>query len=73
MTDTGSKVVTVAVDAMGGDYAPREIVKGAIEGAKKEGIEIILVGREDAIQKEMERYGISGASYPCEACRRCDT
>jgi len=55
-----TKAMTVAVDAMGGDYAPREIVKGAIEGAKREGIEVILVGREDAIQKEMERYGISG-------------
>ena len=56
----GKKPVTVAVDVMGGDYAPREIVKGAIEGAKKEGIGIILVGRENAIQKELERYGISG-------------
>lgn len=60
MTGTGNKVVTVAVDAMGGDYAPQEIVKGAIEGARREGIGIVLVGREDAIQKEMERYGISG-------------
>jgi phosphate acyltransferase len=54
------KVVTVAVDAMGGDYAPREIVRGAIEGANKEGIGIILVGREDAVRKELEGYRISG-------------
>ncbi|MCD6599657.1 MAG: phosphate acyltransferase PlsX [Dehalococcoidia bacterium] len=56
------KAVTVAVDAMGGDYAPQEIVKGAIEGARKEGIEIILVGQENAIRKEVMRYDISGLS-----------
>ncbi|MCK5590177.1 MAG: hypothetical protein KAI09_04305, partial [Dehalococcoidales bacterium] len=28
---------------MGGDYAPQEIVKGAIEGARREGIGIVLV------------------------------
>jgi len=60
VTGIGNKVVTVAIDAMGGDYAPQEIVKGAIEGARREGIGIVLVGREDAIQKEVERYGISG-------------
>jgi len=59
-SEVSKKAVTVAVDAMGGDHAPQEIVKGAIEGAKREGIEIILVGREDAVQKEVERYGISG-------------
>ena len=38
----------VAVDAMGGDYAPQEIVKGAIQAVERDEIEIILVGSEDA-------------------------
>ncbi|MEN6371986.1 MAG: phosphate acyltransferase PlsX [Armatimonadota bacterium] len=40
----------IAVDAMGGDYAPAEIVKGAVEGASLYGIDIILVGDEKAIK-----------------------
>ncbi|MEG0370620.1 MAG: phosphate acyltransferase, partial [Hungatella sp.] len=44
----------VAVDAMGGDYAPAEIVKGAIAATQKENqIQVILVGQEDLIQKEL--------------------
>ncbi|MFZ5646471.1 MAG: phosphate acyltransferase PlsX [Bacillota bacterium] len=42
----------IAVDAMGGDYAPREIVLGALEAAR-DGIEIILVGDSDSIVKEL--------------------
>ena len=34
--------VRVAVDAMGGDYAPEEIVKGAVFAAQKGDVEIIL-------------------------------
>ncbi len=60
MADTDNKVVKVAIDAMGGDYAPREIVKGTIEAVKEGGVEVILVGRGDAIQKEMARYDVSG-------------
>lgn len=39
----------IAVDAMGGDYAPGEIVKGALEFAKDSDVEIVLVGDELAI------------------------
>ncbi len=49
----------IAVDAMGGDYAPQEIVKGAIETAREDGIELTLVGSEDAIQRELKKYDIS--------------
>jgi len=51
--------VRVAVDAMGGDYAPQEIIKGAIGAAREDGIELILVGIEDAIQRELEKYDVS--------------
>jgi glycerol-3-phosphate acyltransferase PlsX len=60
VADIGNKLVRVAIDAMGGDYAPQEIVKGAMEAVKEGGVEIILVGQEDIIQKEMERYDVSG-------------
>ncbi|MEG7531490.1 MAG: phosphate acyltransferase PlsX [Hungatella sp.] len=47
-------MIKVAVDAMGGDYAPAEIVKGAIAATQKEKqIQVILVGQEDLIQKEL--------------------
>jgi len=57
--DMGRKPVRVAVDAMGGDYAPQEIIKGAIGAAREDGIELILVGIEDAIQRELEKYDVS--------------
>ena len=39
----------IAVDAMGGDYAPAEIVKGAAQGSKLYGVNVILVGDEAKI------------------------
>lgn len=49
----------IAIDAMGGDFAPREIVKGAVEAARGlSGIEkLFLVGDSDAIQAELKLYG----------------
>ena len=49
----------IAIDAMGGDFAPREIVKGAVEAARGlSGIEkLYLVGDETAIQGELAKYG----------------
>lgn len=51
------EIVRVALDAMGGDNAPSEIVKGAVEaiGEKKQ-IHVLLVGREDAIKQELNKY-----------------
>jgi len=43
----------IAVDAMGGDYAPVEVVKGSIDAAKELGVEIILVGDEARIREEL--------------------
>ncbi|MBM7867038.1 phosphate acyltransferase PlsX [Heliomicrobium gestii] len=40
----------IALDAMGGDHAPGEIVKGAIEAAEELNLQILLVGRPDAIE-----------------------
>ena len=41
----------IAVDAMGGDYAPAEIVKGAAQGSKLYGVDVILVGDEAKIKR----------------------
>ncbi len=49
--------VTVALDAMGGDNAPGEIVKGAVDAVnEKEQIRVILVGREETVKAELSRY-----------------
>jgi len=51
-----TKANRIVVDAMGGDYAPHEVVKGAVESSTKFGIEVILVGQPEAIQGELSRY-----------------
>ena len=43
----------IAVDAMGGDFAPKEIVRGAVEAAKKYDCEIVLIGDEEQIRAEL--------------------
>ncbi len=49
--------VNVAVDAMGGDNAPGEIVKGAIEAVNdSKKIKVFLVGKEDAVKNELTKY-----------------
>ena len=48
--------VKIAVDAMGGDNAPFEIVKGAVEAVNEFGSNIILVGPQETIEKELEKY-----------------
>lgn len=52
-----NKKVVVALDAMGGDYAPAETVKGAVEAvAEHPEIKVILVGREEQVRKELSQY-----------------
>lgn len=46
----------IAVDAMGGDYAPEEIVKGTVIAAKEYGVDIALVGPAERIEKELTKY-----------------
>jgi len=43
------KIMRIIVDAMGGDNAPMEIVKGALNAHKNSGVEIVLVGKEEEI------------------------
>ena len=47
----------VALDAMGGDHAPAEIVKGAADAVLKErDVYIYLVGQEDKVEAELRKY-----------------
>jgi len=48
-------MITIAVDAMGGDQAPRAEVEGAIRAARSLGVNIILVGCEDTLREELRR------------------
>ncbi len=49
----------IAIDAMGGDSAPEFQVEGAIQtlSENREELEIILVGRKDVLERELEKYG----------------
>lgn len=49
--------VRVAVDAMGGDRAPREVVKGAVEAALELGVQVVLVGDEARVKRHLGREG----------------
>lgn len=46
----------IAIDAMGGDNAPVEIVKGAVRASKTVKYGLALVGRENVINSELEKY-----------------
>jgi glycerol-3-phosphate acyltransferase PlsX len=47
----------IAVDAMGGDHAPREIVRGAIDYASTNADEVLLVGDVPRLEREIAEYG----------------
>ena len=52
-----AEMIKVALDAMGGDNAPVEIVKGAIDAInKRDDIKVLLVGQEDVVNKELAQY-----------------
>ncbi len=54
----------VILDAMGGDHAPQEIVKGAVLAAKESPtLQIVLVGDRERIKKELEPLNISGLNF----------
>lgn len=57
-----SEYVKVAVDAMGGDNAPREVVKGAVEAVNgSDKVKVYLVGIKERVEKELSAY-----TYPKE-------
>jgi len=50
----------IAVDGMGGDYAPQLIVQGAAQAANDFNIEILLVGPEQLMKRELAKYKVPG-------------
>ena len=53
----GLKRSRIAVDAMGGDYAPEEIVAGAIQASVELGVDILLVGDKQLIDSLVKKHG----------------
>lgn len=49
-------MITIALDAMGGDHFPRPEVEGALQAAKAFDVNVILVGRDDLLRKELEKH-----------------
>lgn len=65
-----AETVRVVVDAMGGDNAPAEPVKAAVEAvAEREDIDVILTGRQDVIEKELSKF----QNYPKERIQIVNT
>ena len=57
------KTVKVVVDAMGGDNAPAEPIKGAVEAVReRKDIQVVLVGKQELIEEELKKY----PDYPKE-------
>lgn len=46
----------IIIDAMGGDFAPAAPVEAAVKAVKELGVEIILVGKTDVVEKELSKY-----------------
>lgn len=57
-----SEITNIALDAMGGDNAPAEMVRGAVDAVRKEpDMKVFLVGREETIEKELAKYQFNKA------------
>ena len=61
-----AETVKVVVDAMGGDNAPAEPVKAAVEAvSERQDIEVLLTGRQEVIEQELSKF----QNYPKERIR----
>ncbi len=50
-------MIRVAVDAMGGDYAPEEIIAGAVDAVKEnKEIKVLLVGQEQVVREKLSGF-----------------
>ena len=50
----------IVLDAMGGDHAPGVVIDGAVQAVSELGVEVILVGREQDIERELARHETAG-------------
>lgn len=56
ISENGHKPITVAVDAMGGDLAPDEIIDGAVQASKR-GVSVTLTGPRELIEERLVQRG----------------
>jgi phosphate acyltransferase len=67
----------IAVDAMGGDHAPREVVRGAVQAARENGFSLILVGQEPRIREELSQADAPAGEieivHASEVVEMCET
>ncbi len=56
----------VALDAMGGDYAPAEIVAGAVQAARELAASVILTGPEQQVRAELAKHDVAGLDITVE-------
>src|SRR3989454_2575454 len=49
-------MITIAVDAMGGDHAPRPEVEGSVLAAREFGVRVLLVGQPAALRPELAKH-----------------
>jgi phosphate acyltransferase len=58
--------VRIALDAMGGDLAPKAVIEGAVMAARDLNVEIVLVGDRDLIVRELSDYNTKGLTLSIE-------
>jgi phosphate acyltransferase len=58
--------VRIALDAMGGDLAPKAAVEGAVAAARDFGLEMVLVGLKDIVENELATHDIGGLAIRIE-------
>jgi glycerol-3-phosphate acyltransferase PlsX len=63
-------MTTIALDAMGGDHAPRAEVEGAILAARELGVRILLAGGEEVLNQELARHNVK--DLPIEVVNATD-
>ena len=67
-------MLKIIVDAMGGDNAPAEIVKGALDAVKERSdFKLVLTGDEDLVNRELDKYTFDASRVEVVACTQVIT
>ena len=62
-----NKKIIIAVDAMGGDKSPDEIIKGCVEVFRVcDSLKIFLIGKQEIIEKKLDEYKGQGLDFDIE-------
>jgi len=59
--------MNIALDVMGGDNAPHEVIAGAVLAAREYGVSVSLVGKPDVIARELNKHNVRGLMLPIVA------